>query len=126
MLLGRSFRSTKSGWPGLPNPPACKRADHAPVFFIHGNREIMMSKQTFGFIGLRNIGGPRVRPFLPAGPTVRVFDRAAAPLARAGADGAQARSSALDVADAAATIFLSLPDGPAVQHVISAQDGLLQ
>lgn len=85
-----------------------------------------MSKQTFGFIGLGNMGGPMVKRLLHAGHTVLVFDRDAAALARAVADGAQARSSALDVADAAATIFLSLPDGPAVQHVISAQDGLLQ
>src|SRR6218665_789269 len=97
MLLGRSFRSTKSGWPGLPNPPACKRADHAPVFFIHGNREIMMSQQTFGFIGLGNRGGPMVKRLLHAGHTVLVFDRDAAALARAVTDGAQARSSALGV-----------------------------
>ena len=85
-----------------------------------------MSKQTYGFIGLGNMGGPMVKRLLDAGHAVLVFDRDAAAVARAVGNGAQAGASALAVADAAATIFLSLPDGPIVQHVISAPDGLLQ
>jgi 3-hydroxyisobutyrate dehydrogenase-like beta-hydroxyacid dehydrogenase len=84
-----------------------------------------MSQETYGFIGLGNMGGPMSGRLLAAGSKVAVYDRDEAALARVVAKGGIRCSSPLEVADKAATIFLSLPDGPVVQHVACGPDGVL-
>jgi 3-hydroxyisobutyrate dehydrogenase len=85
-----------------------------------------MSSDSYGFIGLGNMGGPMAGRLLAAGHALAVYDRDEAAIARVVSNGARRCGSAREVADAAGTVFLSLPDGPVVQQVVSGADGLLQ
>jgi 3-hydroxyisobutyrate dehydrogenase-like beta-hydroxyacid dehydrogenase len=84
-----------------------------------------MSQETYGFIGLGNMGGPMSGRLLAAGYKVAVYDRDEGALARAAGKGGIRCTSALEVANTATTIFLSLPDGPIVQHVVAGPEGVL-
>jgi 3-hydroxyisobutyrate dehydrogenase len=77
-----------------------------------------MAANTYGFIGLGNMGGPMCANLIAAGLSVQVFDAAdAALLAPEGsvvADNVSALAAAVD------TVFLSLPDGKIV-HTVCAE-----
>jgi 3-hydroxyisobutyrate dehydrogenase-like beta-hydroxyacid dehydrogenase len=81
--------------------------------------------ETYGFIGLGNMGGPMAGRLIDAGHKLEVCDRDDAAVARLVAKGATRRATPLEVANAAATVFLSLPDGPIVQQVVTGADGVL-
>lgn len=68
-----------------------------------------MAANTFGFIGLGNMGAPMCANLIAAGHSMRVFD--AAGTAERAPDGALAADSIADLAATTDTIFLSLPDG---------------
>ncbi len=70
-----------------------------------------MSPSRFGFVGLGNMGAPMAANVARAGFDLTVYD-AAGSEARAPA-GARAAASLAEVAAAAETVFLSLPDGAA-------------
>jgi 3-hydroxyisobutyrate dehydrogenase len=71
---------------------------------------------TYGFIGLGKMGGPMAANLAKAGQPLVVFDKAGT-AERAPSGAAQAPSAAA-VAAAAACVFLSLPDGHAVEAVL--------
>ncbi len=74
-----------------------------------------MSDGKIGFIGLGNMGGPIAANIAKGGHDLIVYDAAGtADRAPAGADIA---ASVAEVAAAAETVFLSLPDGPVVAAV---------
>lgn len=76
----------------------------------------MTAPAAYGFVGLGNMGGPMAANLARSGAELIVFDKAGS-AARAPA-GARAASSAADVSATAETVFLSLPDGPAVLDVL--------
>lgn len=84
-----------------------------------------MSDEIYGFIGLGNMGGPMSGRLLAAGYKVAVCDRDAGALDRAVSRGGIRCATPAEVANTATTIFLSLPDGPIVQQVVSGPDGVL-
>src|SRR5690606_34811053 len=53
------------------------------------------------------------------------YDVTAAPLARLRADGIETAASVAEVAQQSDIVFLSLPGGPQVEHVVAGVDGLL-
>ena len=80
-----------------------------------------MGSRRYGFLGLGNMGGPMAANIAAAGIDLVVHDKAGTE-ARAPA-GATVAAGAAEVAAAAATVFLSLPDGAAsvaVAHSIAA------
>jgi 3-hydroxyisobutyrate dehydrogenase len=84
-----------------------------------------MQSETLGFIGLGNMGGPMAGRLLDAGHALAVYDTNAAAVQALVAKGATACASTRDVADAAHTIFLSLPTPEIVQRVATDPDGLI-
>lgn len=68
-----------------------------------------MAANTFGFIGLGNMGAPMCANLVAAGLSMRVFD--AAGTAERAPEGAVAADSIADLAATTDTVFLSLPDG---------------
>ncbi len=68
-----------------------------------------------GFVGLGNMGAPMAANLAAAGQSLIVYDKAGTE-ARAPA-GAEAAGGLARVAQAAETVFLSLPDGPVVRAV---------
>ncbi len=84
-----------------------------------------MPEETYGFIGLGNMGGPMAGRLLDAGYALAVYDSNQDAVARLQARGATACASLRDVADAADTIFLSLPTPEIVQQVTIGADGLI-
>jgi 3-hydroxyisobutyrate dehydrogenase-like beta-hydroxyacid dehydrogenase len=78
-----------------------------------------------GLVGLGSMGGPIGEALLDAGHRLVVCDArpaAAEPLAARGAD---VRSRPLQVADAAETVFVSLPTPDVVRAVVCGEDGLV-
>ena len=76
----------------------------------------MSAQAAYGFVGLGNMGGPMAANLARSGAELVVFDKAGT-AARAPA-GARAAGSTTEVSAAAETVFLSLPDGPAVLTVL--------
>lgn len=76
-----------------------------------------MTTETIGFIGLGNMGSPMATRLVAAGNRVLCFD-AAGTRDRA-PDDAQVATSIGEIAAQCATVFSSLPDGPAVQAVLN-------
>ncbi len=74
-----------------------------------------MTNQLLGFIGLGNMGGPMAVNLAAAGNALICYD--ASGTAERAPDGAQHASSAAEVADKAAIVFLCLPDGPIANKV---------
>jgi 3-hydroxyisobutyrate dehydrogenase-like beta-hydroxyacid dehydrogenase len=74
-----------------------------------------------GFIGLGVMGAPMCRNLIRKAPnaTVIVFDRVAEAMAPFADAGAQTASNAAEVAQQADILILSLPNGEAVQSIIS-------
>ncbi|UOM35015.1 NAD(P)-dependent oxidoreductase [Acuticoccus sp. I52.16.1] len=80
--------------------------------------------ETFGFIGLGNMGLPMAGRLIDAGTPLIVYDQREAAIAPFLARGAAGATSAKDVADRATTVFLSLPTPPIVERVAMGEDGL--
>ncbi len=83
-----------------------------------------MNETTYGFIGLGNMGAPLSARLLRAGHRLHVADSNPAARQRAQAGGAVAHDSARAVGEAADVVFLSLPDGKAVEQVLAGDLGL--
>lgn len=77
-----------------------------------------MAANTFGFIGLGNMGGPMCANLIGAGLSVYVFD--SADTAALAPEGSTFVESVEVLAAQADTIFLSLPDGRVVHAVCAA------
>ena len=76
-----------------------------------------MKTTDFGFIGVGRMGAHMARRLLKAGHTLTVFDTSADACREMERSGAEVASSALDVANATETAFLSLPTPDIVQKV---------
>jgi 3-hydroxyisobutyrate dehydrogenase len=74
-----------------------------------------MTEAMLGFIGLGNMGGPMAVNLAAAGNALICYD--ASGTAERAPDGAQHASSAAEVAEKAAIVFLCLPDGPIANKV---------
>ncbi|MBV7486240.1 NAD(P)-dependent oxidoreductase [Bordetella sp. BOR01] len=83
-----------------------------------------MSEETYGFIGLGNMGTPMAGRLLDAGYPLAVYDTNRDAVARLQARGARACASLREVADTTDTVFLSLPTPEIVQQVAAGADGL--
>jgi 3-hydroxyisobutyrate dehydrogenase-like beta-hydroxyacid dehydrogenase len=79
-----------------------------------------------GFIGLGNMGSPMARRLIEAGHEVIAFDTNGARLERVVALGAQAASSAKEVADHAETVLASLPTPAASRQVAIGPEGVIE
>lgn len=84
------------------------------------------AKQTVGFIGLGNIGGPMARRVQGAGYPMVVHDLDPAKVARLTDLGARSAASPAEVARQSELILLSLPDSRAVQEVALGKGGVVE
>jgi 3-hydroxyisobutyrate dehydrogenase-like beta-hydroxyacid dehydrogenase len=73
----------------------------------------------YGFIGVGRMGAHMARRLLNAGLSLTVYDTSKEAMDEVAKSGAQTASSALEVAGAAETVFLSLPTPDVVQKVCS-------
>jgi len=73
----------------------------------------------YGYIGIGKMGGPMARRLLAAGHSLTVFDTSKEAMDELAKAGAQTAGSALEVANATETAFLSLPTPDIVQKVCS-------
>ena len=80
---------------------------------------------TVGFVGLGIMGRPMLRNLLKAEHTVIAYGRNAAKLDAAVKDGAQRGASNSDVGARAEVVITMLPDGPEVEEVVLAANGIL-
>ncbi|HEX7951880.1 MAG TPA: NAD(P)-dependent oxidoreductase [Burkholderiales bacterium] len=96
---------------------------HGPHQF---NREDSMGQQTFGFVGVGRMGGLMSARLLAAGHQVVVFDVAEEAVAALEKQGARRARSAAEVAGAAQTVFLSLPNPEIVQRAALQTGGLIE
>jgi 2-hydroxy-3-oxopropionate reductase len=78
-----------------------------------------------GFIGLGVMGGPMSKRLLERGHALVVHDRDPEAVRRLVAAGATAAASAREVANAADTVFVSLPTPATVREVALGPDGIL-
>ena len=85
-----------------------------------------MTKNTLGFIGLGNMGGPMASRLVAAGHKLYVCDRDDATAARLEALGATRVATAAELADKVDTILMSLPTPEIVQQVALAAGGLVE
>ncbi len=85
-----------------------------------------MSKQTFGFIGLGNMGLPLAGRLMQAGHDLVVHDTQEAAMRRLEDAGARRAASAADLAGQVDTVFLSLPTPEVVRHVALGPGGLAE
>lgn len=79
---------------------------------------------TVGFIGVGRMGGPMASHLLAAGHELVVFDLDEKALAAIVAKGARRAASAVEVASAAETVFVSLPTPDIVQKVVTGEGGI--
>lgn len=79
-----------------------------------------------GFVGLGNMGDPMARRILEAGNAMIVSDMRPEARATFEALGAKAVASALEVANVAETVFVSLPTPPIVEQVICGPGGIIE
>lgn len=85
-----------------------------------------MSKATYGFIGLGNMGGPMATRLLEAGHKLVVCDRSDAAAAKLVALGATRVDTPAQMADVVDTIILSLPTPDIVEQVALGAGGLAE
>jgi 2-hydroxy-3-oxopropionate reductase len=78
-----------------------------------------------GFIGLGVMGRPMALNLLKRGFQVVVHSRSPGPVDALVAAGASAAASPADIARHTSCIITMLPDGPDVEHVLTAADGVL-
>jgi 3-hydroxyisobutyrate dehydrogenase-like beta-hydroxyacid dehydrogenase len=86
----------------------------------------MSDEMTIGFVGLGAMGGLMATRLLDAGRELALFDTRAEALEPHVARGAQACPSAAAVADAAATVLVSLPTPDVVREVACGEGGLVE
>lgn len=84
-----------------------------------------LASKTVGFIGLGLMGRPMCRNLMKAGLTPVVYNRSPQPRQELAGEGAIAVDSPAEVAKQADTIILMVADTPAVEHVLTAPDGVL-
>jgi len=77
----------------------------------------------YGFIGIGRMGAHMARRLLNAGLSLTVYDTSKEAMDEVAKSGAQTAGSALEVAGAAETVFLSLPTPDVVQKVCSVLTG---
>ncbi len=75
-----------------------------------------MATETLGFVGLGNMGAPMAANLAAAGCDLHVHDKAGT--SERAPEGVATAASAAEVAEAAGTVFLSLPDGDACREVV--------
>ena len=85
-----------------------------------------MTGQTYGFVGLGQMGGPMSKRLLEAGHALCVFDTDPAAMQTLTGLGAVSAGSARDVADAAEIVFTSLPTPAVVRAVALEEGGLIE
>jgi 3-hydroxyisobutyrate dehydrogenase-like beta-hydroxyacid dehydrogenase len=85
-----------------------------------------MDMGNFGFVGVGRMGTPMATRLLGAGHRVFVYDASASAMAEMQKAGATALDSAAAVADAAQTVFLSLPNPEIVNAVALGAGGLIE
>ena len=78
-----------------------------------------------GFIGLGNMGGPMASRLIAAGYQLTVYDLRREAVDAMVAKGARAAASPAEVASAAATVLVSLPDPAIVRKVVLGADGVI-
>lgn len=84
-----------------------------------------MSKE-IGFVGLGNMGDPMARRLIDAGYALVVFDMREEARKTFEGLGCRAVDSATEVADAAETVFVSLPTPPIVETVTTGEGGVIE
>ena len=82
--------------------------------------------QVIGFIGLGIMGRPMARNLLKAGYSLVVHSRSRGPVDELVAAGAQAGTSAKDVAGRADVLITMLPNSPDVELVALGKDGIVE
>ncbi|HEX5599389.1 MAG TPA: NAD(P)-binding domain-containing protein, partial [Hyphomicrobiaceae bacterium] len=80
--------------------------------------------ETFGFIGLGNMGHPMAGRLLDAGYSLLVHDVRTSVVDQFVERGAKRASSPAEVASQVETVFLSLPTPPVVETVALGENGL--
>ena len=80
--------------------------------------------ETVGFIGLGVMGRPMARNLLKRGFALVIHSRIRGPVDELAAAGAKPASSPADVARATKRIITMLPDGPDVEKVLTAENGV--
>jgi 3-hydroxyisobutyrate dehydrogenase-like beta-hydroxyacid dehydrogenase len=85
-----------------------------------------METETLGFVGVGRMGALMAPRLLSAGRKLCVYDVSPEAVAAMTSAGAQAAGSAAQLADAAETIFLSLPNPEIVQQVALGRGGVIE
>jgi 3-hydroxyisobutyrate dehydrogenase-like beta-hydroxyacid dehydrogenase len=85
-----------------------------------------MTGQTYGFVGLGQMGGPMSKRLLEAGHALCVHDTDAAAMQTLTGLGAVSAGSAREVADNAKIVFTSLPTPAVVRAVALDEGGLIE
>lgn len=86
----------------------------------------MADRVRAGFIGLGVMGAPMSKRLLERGHALVVHDRDPAAVRRLATAGATAAASAREVADAAQTVFVSLPTPAIVREVALGGNGIVR
>ncbi|HCI86608.1 MAG TPA: 2-hydroxy-3-oxopropionate reductase [Dehalococcoidia bacterium] len=82
--------------------------------------------ERIGFVGLGIMGKPMAKNLVNAGNDVTVFNRSSASVEELVAEGANAGSSAADVASKSDIALLMVPDSPDSETVVLGENGLLE
>lgn len=85
-----------------------------------------MAGQTYGFVGLGQMGGPMSTRLIASGHSLCVFDTDASAMQALVGQGAGVAESAREVADAAEIVFTSLPTPAVVRAVALEEGGLME
>ncbi len=83
-------------------------------------------RMNIGFVGLGIMGKPMAKNLIKAGHDLTVFDIAEANVADVVAAGAQAGTSAADVASMVDIVITMLPNSPHVKAVVMGENGVLE
>ncbi|MEI2417626.1 NAD(P)-dependent oxidoreductase [Orrella sp. JC864] len=86
----------------------------------------MTTEQHLGFVGIGRMGAPMAERLLDAGHALTIYDTQPGALQALAAKGARIAGSPKAVADAAATVLVSLPTPEVVLKVALGQNGLAQ
>jgi 2-hydroxy-3-oxopropionate reductase len=84
------------------------------------------AKELIGFIGVGVMGGPMARRLIEAGNELVVHDIDPGAQRRLTKIGAKVARSPREVADRAATVFVSLPTPPIVREVVLGENGVIR
>src|SRR5690606_17851525 len=107
----------------------CRQLPHRPRAVCRTRRARLRGtemSQEIGFVGLGNMGVPMAQRILAGGNAMVVSDMRAEARVELEAQGARGLPTAREVADAAETIFVSLPTPAIVEKVICGEGGLIE